>query len=105
MTTLVSPDDPHDVERLSAHYAAEDRPDPAAAMEELRLVLADGKRTIRDLRLEIARLRAEREVMCEAEPTADELKALDDSTGPEDAPLRSLRARVALLVEVIGGGR
>ena len=109
MTIIASPDDPHGVERLRAHYAAEDRPDPAAAIEELRLVLADGKRTIRDLRLENARLRAEREVMWEvtreAEPTDAELQALDDAMGPEDALLQSLRLKLALLVEASGGGR
>ena len=69
MTTLVSPDDPHGVERLRAHYAA------------------DGKRTIGDLRLEIARLRAEREGIGEGVGREDELKALDDATEPEDALL------------------
>src|SRR3990167_6929936 len=119
MTIIASPDDPHGVERLRAQYAAEDRPDPAAAIEELRLVLADGKRTIRDLRLANARLRAggggmwggtggggEGEVMWEvtreAEPTDAELQALDDAMGPEDALLQSLRLKLALLVEASG---
>lgn len=104
MNVLAQPDDSN-VESLRAHYRAEDRPNPAAAIEELRLVLAQGRDTIRDLRLEVSRLRAEREVMKETEPTADELKALDDATGAEDSLLRALRGKLGIQREILGGGK